>query len=223
MAQQLLDGIGVVYVDEWLVVVDKPAGLLSVRGRGPQAQDCVHTRLARHWPDVDVVHRLDMATSGLMVFARGALAQQRLSQCFAQRAVDKRYRAIVAGSPTPHCPDAQGFSAVCLPLAADPLARPRQRVGLQGGRPSLSVWKRLGPAPGPWGEASLLELRPVTGRSHQLRVHLSAIGHPILGDALYAPDALSQVSLRLLLHAQRLCLPHPADSTWRVWESTPPF
>jgi tRNA pseudouridine32 synthase/23S rRNA pseudouridine746 synthase len=211
------------HLDDWLVVADKPAGLLSVAGRGPAGEDCLHARVRRQWPDALVVHRLDMATSGLMVFARGLAAQRILSRAFASREVDKRYVAVVAGVPRPRDPDADGWSVIDLPLAADWPARPRQKVDAAHGRPSLTRWRAIADAPGPWGAGTLLELEPVTGRSHQLRVHLAAIDHPVVGDALYAPEPLAGAASRLLLHAERLALAHPADGRRLSWRSGAPF
>jgi len=211
------------HLDDWLVVADKPAGLLSVAGRGPAGEDCLHARVRRQWPDALVVHRLDLATSGLMVFARGIEAQRTVSRAFASREVDKRYVAVVAGVPRPRDPDADGWSVIDLPLAADWPARPRQKVDSAHGRPSLTRWRAIADAPGPWGAGTLVELQPVTGRSHQLRVHLAAIGHPVVGDALYAPEPLARAASRLLLHAEELALAHPADGRRLSWRSGAPF
>lgn len=213
----------VLYADEWLLVVDKPAGMLSVAGRGPAGEDCLHARLCQHWPDAMVVHRLDMATSGLMVFARGAQAQRTLSRAFADRAVDKRYVAVVAGKPHAEKPDGEGWAEIDLPLAADWPARPRQKVDAVNGRPSLTRWRAAGEGPCDWEGGTRLELQPVTGRSHQLRVHLAAIGHPIVGDALYAPEPVAGAAPRLLLHAERLALVHPADGRPLAWHCATPF
>lgn len=209
------------YVDDWLLIVAKPAGLLAVAGRGPAGVDNLHARLCAHWPDALVVHRLDMSTSGLMVFARGATAQRRLSTCFAQRRVDKEYVAIVAGQPQADQPG--DWSVIDLPLMRDWPARPKQMVDTEHGRPSLTQWRRAGDAPGPWGTGTRLTLRPVTGRTHQLRVHLAAIGHPIIGDALYAGAALAASAPRLLLHAAHLALPHPDDGRVLNWHCPPDF
>lgn len=213
----------VLYADDWLIVVDKPAGLLSVTGRGPAGADCVHARVQTRWPDALVVHRLDMATSGLMVFGRGAAAQRRLSQAFALRTVRKDYVAIVGGRAQAAPSGADGWSTIDLPLIADWPARPRQKVDPVAGRPSLTRWRADRDADGAWGEGTRVLLQPVTGRSHQLRVHLAAIGHPIVGDELYAPPPLSASSPRLLLHAERLALPHPADGRTLAWECAAPF
>ncbi len=213
----------VLHADDWLLVVDKPAGMLSVAGRGPAGEDCLHARLRQAWPDALVVHRLDMATSGLMVFARGERAQRILSIAFAARAVDKRYVAIVAGKPEPANTDGEGWATIELPLAADWPARPRQKVDAASGRPSLTRWRVAREALRAREDGTRLELQPVTGRSHQLRVHLAAIGHPILGDALYAPAPIAGAAPRLLLHAESLALAHPADGRPLVWRCDAPF
>ncbi len=211
------------HADDWLIVVDKPAGLLAVAGRGPAGEDCLHARLRLRWPGALVVHRLDMATSGLMVFALHAQSQRALSRAFAERAVDKRYVALVSGRPRACDPDEEGWSRIALPLAADWPARPRQKVDALDGRPSLTRW-RLAPEAGVGrDDATLLELQPVTGRSHQLRVHLAAIGHPVVGDTLYAPEAVARAAPRLMLHARELALPHPADGRRVAWRCAAPF
>ena len=213
----------VLHADDWLLVVDKPAGMLSVAGRGPAGEDCLHARLRRRWPDARVVHRLDMATSGVMVFARGEAAQRALCIAFAARVVDKRYVAVVAGEPRAGDAGDDGWSRIDLPLAADWPARPRQKVDLANGRPSLTRWRGSREAACAWEGGARLELNPVTGRSHQLRVHLAAIGHPILGDALYAPGPHARAAPRLLLHAHSLALAHPADGRLLSWRCAAPF
>ena len=186
--------VTIVHLDEDLIAIDKPAGLLSVPGRGPDKQDCASGRVQARHPGALVVHRLDQATSGLLVFARHLAAQQALSRAFEQRQVQKHYVAVVWGDP-----GASGL--IDLPLAADWPNRPRQRVDPVHGRPSQTAWQRLAFD----GVQSRLALAPLTGRAHQLRVHLLAIGHPIVGDALYDPE---RPAPRLLLHAQALSLPH---------------
>jgi len=185
-----------VHADADLLVVNKPAGLLSVPGRGPDKQDCASARLQRDWPDALVVHRLDQATSGLLLLARGPAMQRALSADFAERRVTKRYVAIVTGRLT-----GDGWQLIDLPLAADWPRRPRQQVDPLHGKPSQTRWRVLATE----GNHTRLELEPLTGRTHQLRVHLAALGHPILGDTLYAPDP--ERSPRLLLHASELHLP----------------
>jgi tRNA pseudouridine32 synthase/23S rRNA pseudouridine746 synthase len=206
------DTVPVVYVDEALVVVDKPAGLLAVPGRGEHLHDCAAMRVQARFADALIVHRLDQATSGLMVFGRGAAAQRALSQAFADRRVTKRYVAVVAGLM------GEDSGSIDLPLAADWPRRPRQQVDRQRGKPSTTHWRVL--ARDATMNTSRLELEPLTGRSHQLRVHLLAIGHPIVGDALYAPALAAR---RLLLHACALALPHPDDGRRLNFSSTAPF
>lgn len=216
------NGIPILYADEDLIVVDKPAGLLAVPGRGQDKTDCVVNRVRTHAPDALVVHRLDMDTSGLMVLARGAAAQRQLSIAFAQRRVDKRYLAVVAGVPL--LPAEEGhWSDIRLPLAVDWPRRPRSRVDFRHGKPSHTRWRPLGLErwAGLW--ATRLQLQPITGRSHQLRVHLAALGHPILGDPLYAPAVVQRAAPRLLLHAARLALCHPRSGQWLQWDSAAPF
>jgi len=210
------DGLVLLYADDWLVAVDKPAGMLSVPGRGADKADCAARRVQAVFPDALVVHRLDMGTSGVLVFGRGAVAQRALSISFAERAVAKRYLAVVAGSP------AEDEGRIELPLICDWPNRPRQKVDAERGKPSTTLWRVLarhgGPAP-----TARLALTPVTGRSHQLRVHLQAIGHPIVGDELYAPPDVHALAPRLLLHAELLTLPHPGDSRALTLTSPCPF
>jgi tRNA pseudouridine32 synthase/23S rRNA pseudouridine746 synthase len=207
--------IELVHVDAHCIVALKPSGLPSVPGRGPALQDCVHARVLQHHDDARVVHRLDMATSGLIVFARGAEAQRRLSRAFAERAVEKRYVAVVSGRV---CPPG---GRIELPLGADWPNRPRQKVDLEHGKPCLTRYRVL--AHDRNADTTRLELQPVTGRSHQLRLHLQAIGHPILGDALYAPEPTRSRAARLMLHAQRLSFPHPASGAALCCDAAVPF
>jgi tRNA pseudouridine32 synthase/23S rRNA pseudouridine746 synthase len=200
------------HADEAIVVVCKPPDLLAVPGKGEAGRVNLAAMVRDSgFADALVVHRLDMATSGLMVFARGAGHQRSLSMAFEQRRVHKRYVAVVEGTPSP----AEGV--VEVPLAADWPARPKQMVDFELGRPSLTRYAVLGPAAE--GRFSRVELEPVTGRSHQLRVHLMHIGHPIVGDAFYggAPAA------RLMLHASALAFSHPARGDAMRFESAPPF
>lgn len=198
----------VLHSDADCVVVDKPAGLLSVPGRGPDKQDCLARRVQAAWPDALVVHRLDQATSGIWLMARGLAMQRAFGQAFERQAVDKRYVAVVAGRVMPPV-SADGWGQIDLPLAADWPRRPLQKIDPERGRPSLTRWRILETG----ADRTRLELAPRTGRSHQLRVHLQAIGHPILGDALYAPPAVQAMAPRLLLHACGLGLDHPSGPT----------
>jgi tRNA pseudouridine32 synthase/23S rRNA pseudouridine746 synthase len=206
------------YVDDTLLVVDKPSGLLAVPGRGVDKQDCLSARVQARYPDALIVHRLDMATSGLMVMARGAAAQRALSKAFAAREVSKRYVAVVAGQPEAP-PDVWG--TIDLPIIVDWPNRPLRIVDREHGKPSLTRWRVLGNAEA--NSSTRVELEPVTGRSHQLRVHLSELGHPILGDALYAPPDVQALSSRLLLHACSLRFAHPQTGGELVFESAAPF
>ncbi|HEY6134073.1 MAG TPA: RluA family pseudouridine synthase [Rubrivivax sp.] len=201
----------VLHADESWVVVDKPAGLPAVPGRTPALQDCAATRVQASYPDALVVHRLDMATSGLLLFARGPAVQRELGRAFEQRLVHKHYIAVVHGQP-------QGDEGrIELALAADWPNRPRQQVDGVRGKPALTHWRVIERA----ARGARLLLTPVTGRTHQLRVHLAAIGHPIQGDTLYAPDA--PPAPRLLLHASLLELAHPRTGVQRRFERAPPF
>lgn len=200
------------YQDDTLLAVDKPAGLLSVPGRGEAHRDCVAARVQAVLSDALVVHRLDQATSGVMLFGRGASAQRALSIAFAERRVAKRYEAVVHGE----VPDDEG--EIDLPLLTDWPNRPRQKVDHERGKSSLTRWRVL--SRDPTTNTTRLQLEPVTGRSHQLRVHLAAIGHAIVGDTLYAHAVTAP---RLLLHACELRLPHPADARTLMITSPLPF
>ena len=205
----LTSGITCLYQDDDLLVLAKPPGLLCVPGRGPDKQDCLSARAQARWPGALVVHRLDQATSGLVLMARHIEAQRRLGDAFAQRRVDKRYQAVVRGLPQPdaNAGDTDGWSLIDLPLIADWPNRPLQKVDREHGKPSQTRWRsvRHDAARG----VTLLDLEPLTGRSHQLRLHLASIGHPILGDALYADAATQAMAPRLLLHACALAFAHP--------------
>ena len=206
------EGLDVVYRDRDLLVVNKPAGLLSVPGRGPERQDCLALRVRETCPDARIVHRLDMETSGLMLFARTALAQRGLSRQFERREVRKEYVAVVQG----RMPQVAG--TVDLPLMRDWPNRPRQKVDHVQGKASLTHYRRLGEcgdAPG-----TRLLLTPVTGRTHQLRIHLNYIGYPIVGDRLYGDGKDAE---RLLLHASALSFSHPAEGRLLHLESRPGF
>lgn len=194
----------VVHADADCIAVDKPSGLLSVPGRGPDKQDCLATRVQAIYPDARVVHRLDQGTSGVWLMARGPAMQKALGAAFERREVSKRYVALVAGRLTaPDSPD--GWGQIDLPLAPDWPRRPLQKVDPEAGRPSQTRWRVLDTG----ARCTRVELEPLTGRSHQLRVHLMALGHPILGDTLYAPPEVQAMAPRLMLHASELSLVHP--------------
>ncbi|CAN5250735.1 bifunctional tRNA pseudouridine(32) synthase/23S rRNA pseudouridine(746) synthase RluA [soil metagenome] len=205
--------LDIAHADEACIVCVKPSGLLSVPGRSEP--DCLSARVQARCADALVVHRLDMATSGLMLFARGVDAQRQLSRAFAEREVEKRYIAVVHG----HI--ARDSGEIDLPLIADWPNRPMQKVDAEHGKPSLTRYRVLS------GDAvartTRVELQPVTGRAHQLRVHMLAIGHAIVGDALYAPAEMGTQSDRLLLHAAFLRFAHSVSGEKITVENAPPF
>ncbi len=207
----------VLYVDDDLLVLDKPAGLLSVPGRGEDKQDCLSTRAQRLYPDALITHRLDQATSGLMLMARGAEANRKLSAAFAARTVGKRYTAVVEGILAAPNSD---WGVIDLPIILDWPNRPRRIIDMQNGKPSVTHWRVLSHDVSQ--QTTRLELEPLTGRSHQLRVHLQALGHTIVGDTLYGSQAASAAT-RMLLHAQMLELRHPVSDEALRFVSAPPF
>jgi len=211
-----LTDITLIYQDDALLVLNKPAGLLSVPGRGADKQDCLSARVQAHFPDALVVHRLDMATSGLLLMARGADAQRTINHAFADGRIEKRYVAHVAGLLEP---DGR-WQTIDLPIAVDWPRRPL-RVIQADGKASQTRWRCV--AHDAQNQSSRVELEPLTGRSHQLRVHMQAIGHPILGDALYAPPEVQALAPRLLLHACALSLAHPHTGISMHWDCPAEF
>ena len=205
----------ILHIDDAVLVAHKPNGLPSVPGRGEHLQDCLASRVQAEVPDALVVHRLDMATSGLMLFARGKAMQRELSHAFAQREVHKGYVAIVHGLIS------EDEGEIELPLITDWPNRPRQKVDHTHGKPSLTRYRVTARDAGQ--QRTRIELEPVTGRSHQLRVHLLAIGHAILGDALYASPGVQAMSPRLLLHARSLRVRHPVSGHHLTFENEAPF
>lgn len=215
-------GLQPLYADDTLLVFDKPTGLLSVPGRGPDKQDCLASRAQAVWPDARVVHRLDMATSGLLLMARGADAQRAFSAAFAERAVAKHYVAVVDGTPPVSAPADGGWQTIDLPIAVDWPRRPLRVIDASG-QPSVTRWRVRQAADPHWPGGTRLDLAPVTGRTHQLRLHLAAIGHAILGDALYAKPAQQARAPRLLLHASALALTHPVSGQALHFTCPAPF
>ena len=208
----------VLYVDDALLVLDKPAGLLSVPGRGEDKQDCLSSRAQQLYPDALVVHRLDMSTSGVMIMARGAVAQRILNDAFADRFTQKRYIAVVDGHlPAPP----QEWGVIDLPILVDWPNRPLRIIDSENGKPSVTRWRVL--SHNAIDNTTRVELEPITGRSHQLRVHLLAIGHAIVGDALYSSPRVQSMAKRLLLHAHTLELNHPVSSQPMRFVSPPDF
>lgn len=189
----------ILFQDKDLLVVHKPSGLLTNPGKGEHLADCLLTRVQQQFPTALLVHRLDLSTSGLVVFALRRKAEAALKQQFAERLVDKTYLARVWRQPTP------AAAEINLPLMADLTAPPRNKVCFEQGKSALTRYQCLTDS----DEHALVALFPVTGRAHQLRVHLQSIGHPILGDALYAHREALAAAPRLLLHAMVLELNQP--------------
>lgn len=204
---------GLVYADETLLAIDKPSGLLSVPGRGEDKADCALSRVQADFPDALTVHRLDMATSGLLLFARSKEMQRALSGLFARGEMAKHYIADVWGVPDP------SSCEISLPLITDWPRRPLQKVDWQIGKPSTTRYETLQVR----ADTARLALTPLTGRSHQLRVHLAQIGHPILGDEFYAHDQARAAAPRLALHAVSLRFTHPATGQPLCLETPVPF
>ncbi|UWQ22354.1 RluA family pseudouridine synthase [Jannaschia sp. W003] len=204
--------IPIVHEDAHVLVVDKPHGLLSVPGRGEHLADCLVSRLQTIRPEVLLCHRLDRDTSGIMVFALTKEAQRRLGRAFETRRIAKRYHARVWGGV------AEPRGTVDLPLIVDWENRPKQHVNHERGKPSVTDWERVAVE----GGTTRMRLVPRTGRSHQLRVHMREIGHPILGDPFYA-DGPARDFDRLMLHAEGLKFAHPITDKVMRLEVPPPF
>ena len=203
----------IVYQDDDLLIVNKPSELLTVPGKDPKHADCLIARVNRVFPTAKIVHRLDMATSGIICLAMNKAAHRHLSMQFQERQTAKRYIARVYDKLEPET------GSVDLPLICDWPNRPKQMVDHDNGKPSLTHYSVLEYE----AHATRVELTPITGRSHQLRVHMLSLGHPILGDRLYAhPDALSAAP-RLQLHAQMLQLTHPITEQTMIFEAEPDF
>jgi len=210
--------LDIIFQDNDIVVLNKCSGLLSVPGRLPEHQDCLQNRVQSVLPTATIVHRLDMATSGLIIMALNKAAHVAISRQFEQRQTKKNYIARVFG----HVQEQQG--SVDLPLICDWPNRPKQKVDHENGKPSLTHFQVLAYDELSSGDDStLIELTPVTGRSHQLRVHMLAIGHPILGDRLYAHEQALTVSSRLQLHARNLSLSHPVTGELLTFVALCPF
>lgn len=199
-----------VHQDDAVLVMEKPSGLLSVPGKTLGRADCLQTRLRAAHPESLLVHRLDCDTSGVIIFARSKAAQGFLGQEFEQRRAQKTYIARVAGVLA----DDRGH--IDLPLAADWPNRPRQQVDPQG-RAAQTDWRVIARS----ATETRVCLTPLTGRSHQLRVHMLAIGHPILGDPIYSDTAADHP--RLMLHAESLSLHHPVTKSRVTFQAVCPF
>ena len=207
--------LDVLFKDEYLLVLNKSSGLLSVPGRGEDKQDCLISRVQSEYPDALIVHRLDMSTSGLMVIALGKEMERALSILFQQREVAKNYIAIVDGEISPT------VGMVDLPLMTDWPNRPKQKVDFENGKPSQTEYKVLSYNKN--NNSTRVLLTPITGRTHQLRLHMQSINHAILGDELYANEDAIKTSPRLLLHACNLSFQHPVTNTLIKINSEPEF
>ncbi len=195
----------IIYQDEHLIAVNKPSGMLSVPGRGEHKQDCVVARMQQHVPEIRVVHRLDCHTSGVMLLAIGPDMQRQLSRLFHDREVEKCYVALVHGMVD------QSSGTVDIPMRGDPDDRPRQVIDYLKGKRAQTQWRLLDFEIHAGERLSRLMLRPVTGRTHQLRVHCMALGHPIVGDRLYS-EPNHHSAQRMMLHAEQLEFIHPITS-----------
>ena len=204
----------ILYQDEHIMVVNKPSGLLSVPGRAPENKDSIMTRIQADFPTAESVHRLDMATSGVIVVALTKAAERELKRQFREREPKKSYVARVWG----HLALDKGL--IDLPLICDWPNRPKQKVCYETGKSSQTQYQVLSRDT---DGSTRVKLSPITGRSHQLRVHMLAIGHPILGDGFYAPAEAKAMASRLQLHAQELCITHPEFGTVMHFTCEPEF
>lgn len=203
-----------IYEDDDLIVIDKPAGLLSVPGRLPEHHDSAYARILRDHPEAKVTHRLDMATSGLLMFAKHRTAEVAISKMFQARTVEKHYIALVQGQ-------LEGEGSVEVPLITDWENRPRQIVHFELGKSAKTLYQVLDY--NVEQDISRVLLTPITGRSHQLRVHMQYIGHPITGDKLYHPEPTRSPLQRLALHAWDLVFQHPLQGNLLKLQSPLPF
>ncbi|MDY6927727.1 MAG: bifunctional tRNA pseudouridine(32) synthase/23S rRNA pseudouridine(746) synthase RluA [Pseudomonadota bacterium] len=205
--------LSLLYHDDDVIVVNKPSGLLSVPGKATEHRDSLITRIQRVYPDARIVHRLDMATSGVMVVAQHKDSHRKLSRQFELRQTAKRYFARIAGVP------AQSSGSVDLPLICDWPNRPKQKVDFDSGKPALTHYKVVQRD----ATEALVALIPITGRSHQLRVHMLELGHPILGDRLYGTPTVIASAPRLQLHAETLSFTHPTSGKRMQFSAPLPF
>jgi tRNA pseudouridine32 synthase/23S rRNA pseudouridine746 synthase len=203
----------IIYQDEDILVLDKPSDLLTVPGKAIEHRDCLQLRAQRVFPSASIVHRLDMATSGLLLMAMNKDSHRHISRQFELRQTSKTYQARVFGQVV----EDQG--SVDLPLICDWPNRPKQMVDFERGKTALTHWQVLSREE----NCSVLELKPITGRSHQLRVHMLSIGHPILGDRLYAHSQALAMAPRLQLHACQLGINHPQSGLCLDFQSPCPF
>lgn len=205
--------LDVLHMDHQLLAVNKPEGLLSVPGKGEHLADCLLARVQAAFADALLIHRLDRDTSGVMIFALTPHAQRHIGQQFEKRRTKKTYVARVAGRV------AEASGTIDLPLIVDWPNRPRQMICHETGKQAITDWKRLKVS----DTESRMRLMPHTGRSHQLRVHMLALGHPILGDPFYATGAVRDAPPRMMLHAEELRLRHPDGGKGIAFRAPAPF
>lgn len=209
-----LSNIRILHEDAAFLVVDKPTLLLSVPGRADDNKDCLITRLQQNgYPEALIVHRLDWETSGIILLARNPDAHRELSRQFHDRETEKAYTALCWGQPE------QESGSIDLPLRYDPPTKPRHVVCHEHGRNALTYWRVLER----FEDGCRVELTPITGRSHQLRVHMLSLGHPLLGDRLYAHEQALAAHERLCLHASMLAFGHPVTGERMRFECPAPF
>ena len=211
-----------VYEDEDIWVGDKPAGLLSVDGRILKVS--LQSRLLKVYPNIKLIHRLDMDTSGLIIFAKHEQAQSHISKQFIERIPKKEYQAVVLG--TIATDNKKG--SVDVPVRYEPTTKPRHIVDMSWSKRALTHYEVLHhelrtDTAGRMHPVTRVSLYPITGRSHQLRVHMLHIGHVMLGDPIYATEVAQTLSPRLCLHAHKLRLKHPAHGAWLEWVCDVPF
>lgn len=209
----------ILHRDDSIIVLDKPPGLLSVPGIGDHKRDCLATQVAAEHPPARILHRLDRDTSGVIVMALDADSHRELSRQFHDREVEKTYIAVVVGAME------KESGTIDLPMRKDmnPANKPRHVIDFERGRAAVTHWRRLAHERIDGAACARLELRPITGRSHQLRLHLQAIGHPIIGDDLYAPPEVVALAPRLLLHAHTLRITHPQTKRRMTFTAPCPF
>lgn len=191
----------ILYIDDDIIIVNKPSGMLSVPGRGANKQACLISHIQSRYPEALIVHRLDMDTSGLMVLARSKESHRHLSRQFQERQTDKTYLAVCSGIAS------QTQGKTCLPMRCDWDRRPLQMIDFKQGKHAETKWQIIEQ----YSHSFLVKLTPITGRSHQLRLHMKSLGHPILGDNLYADHFSLNLTPRLMLHAQQLGFTHPVS------------
>ncbi|WP_133471464.1 RluA family pseudouridine synthase [Paraglaciecola marina] len=207
--------IEILYEDEYMLVINKPSGLLSLSGKNPKNKDSVHYRLVKDYPTVTLAHRLDFGTSGVMLLAKNKQVNAKLTQQFQARSVNKGYESILAG----HLRNEEGV--IDLPIAKDAALFPRLKICNQEGKEARSKYKVLERLTGP--SRTRVKFTPLTGRTHQLRLHSQAIGHPILGCDLYGSVETQGLASRLLLHALDITIKHPHSQKLITFTSPSPF